>query len=185
MRRKRGPRQIAAPWGSLYWRHWERVDNTAYDLFVCPTPDGLYCELVHRYSGHPLHTWRECLSLSRWMTDAEVFIVAKSKLQELLSKAKTTGLGQAANDVPFATEYPILHELMTSLSADGKAKRQTSSLTVFTQDGMWKACVVEKDNDVSLFGSGETFFGAVANLEARLDAPIVDWRDRAPRGKKK
>jgi hypothetical protein len=119
------------------------------------------------------------------MTNREVWIMAKSRLAEVLARAKASGLGQPATDEAFGVEYPILYALMTETSTDGKTKRQTSSVTLFTQDGMWKACVVEKDADVSLFGSADTFLGALANLEARLDAPIVDWRDRAPRGKKK
>jgi hypothetical protein len=185
MRKRREPRQTSAPWGPLLWRRWERVDNHPVDCVVGADHRGIFTELVHRYSGHPLECWWEPLSVSHWMTNREVWIMAKSRLAEVLARAKASGLGQPATDEAFGVEYPILYALMTETSTDGKTKRQTSSVTLFTQDGMWKACVVEKDADVSLFGSADTFLGALANLEARLDAPIVDWRDRAPRGKKK
>jgi hypothetical protein len=176
---------VAAPWGLSYVRLWERLDDEVHDLLVCPMPTGLWCELVHRYTGHPLICWRECLSEARWMTNHEVCIVAKSRLADALAKAKAAGVGTPAVDVELEEAFPILYALMTELRVDARTVRQPSSITVFTQDGMWKCCIVEKDENKSLFGSGDTLWGALANVEARLDSPIVDWRERDEKRRKK
>jgi len=71
---------------------------------------------------------------------------------------------------------PALFEFLTVAELPGGEVRQTSTLTIFTEGGMWKACLNERDSEATLFGSGENLESCLDNLEERLKAPHVDWR---------
>lgn len=79
-------------------------------------------------------------------------------------------------------DCPALFEFLTVGELPGGEVRQTSTLTIFTEGGLWKGCLNERDSEATLFGSGDTVEACLKNLEERLTAPHVDWRRKAPGG---
>jgi len=77
---------------------------------------------------------------------------------------------------------PALFEYLTVGEMDGGETRQTSTVTIFTEGGMWKACLNERDSEATLFASGENLEACLDNLEERLKAPHVDWRRKGQSG---
>jgi hypothetical protein len=75
-----------------------------------------------------------------------------------------------------AKQCPAVHEYMTVGELPGGEVRQLSTLTVFVEGGLWKACLSEKDAEVNLFASGADLESLLDNLEERLTASHVDWR---------
>jgi len=71
---------------------------------------------------------------------------------------------------------PALFEFLTVGELANGELRQTSTVTIFTEGGMWKACLNERDSEATLFASGENLEACLDNLEERLKAPHVDWR---------
>jgi hypothetical protein len=62
-----------------------------------------------------------------------------------------------AMDSQFAGLYPVVNEMMTYQGVQGKDFRQTCTLIVVCEDGLWKLGLKERDRNVSLWVSGETF----------------------------
>jgi len=92
----------------------------------------------------------------------------------------------AMHDPAFQKTCPALFEYMTAVSFSDGQTRTPCSLTVFAEDGAFKACLSERDMDLTLWGTGATFHEALACLETRLVSPNPDWRKKRPqRGKGK
>jgi hypothetical protein len=90
-----------------------------------------------------------------------------------------------ASDPWLKKDMPAVHEYMTVGELEGGETRQLSSLTIFCEGGLWKACLSEKDAEMNLFASGASLEACLANLEERLTAPHVDWRRRGGAGGRK
>lgn len=83
---------------------------------------------------------------------------------------------RAAVDDGFAKDYPTLFEMLTFQGKVNGVVRKTCTMIVVCEDGQWKLGLKERDRDVSLWLSGETFVGALMSLEDALNAPVVAWR---------
>jgi len=117
-------------------------------------------------------------------------------VSKALSKAAGPGAGPMASDSDLAATCPALHEFLTLCELSDGRTRSTSSLLVFTEGGLWKAVLNERDAELSLWATAESLQGLFLELETRLTAPAVDWRpsrrpgsvqarqgvDRKPRG---
>jgi len=80
------------------------------------------------------------------------------------------------NDAAFAGDYPTLHEyLFQTAWADGSF-RHTSTLSVFTDNGIMKVVINDRDNNRSAFFTGKTWRDIFDKLEAALAGETVDWR---------
>jgi len=102
-----------------------------------------------------------------------------------LGSSASSAAGQAAADPAWKKEYPTLHAFMTALEEDGK-ERSPSSLVIFTEEGLWKACLSEKDANLQLWRTGETVAKLLGAIEKALAGGNADWRKRyAPEGKGK
>ncbi len=106
----------------------------------------------------------------------------------LLRPARTGGRGTgplAPVDPECLECYPSLLSWLSDDSwADGEA-RQRSTLLVVVEGDQFKACVIDKDGDATLWASARTLGDLLAAMEARLSDPEADWRRRLPPGKGK
>jgi hypothetical protein len=86
-------------------------------------------------------------------------------------------------DKDFAKEAPtLLAYLQEDAWPDGQ-DRQRSSIVLFVEDGMLKACLSEKDTSSTLWASSRNFWGILEALEGRLTEDAPDWRKSKPRKK--
>lgn len=60
---------------------------------------------------------------------------------------------------------------------DGTA-REPSTLLILFQDGVWKACLIDKATGRNLWVSSPVLRGVWDNLETALTSPRPDWRVR-------
>lgn len=82
-----------------------------------------------------------------------------------------------------AQRAPTLgHFLCDEVWPDGECKSR-SSLVVFVEDGLFKACLTEKDSNSVLWASCKSFDELLESLEARLTDDQPDWRKGRPRKK--
>lgn len=74
------------------------------------------------------------------------------------------------------------HFLCSPCWPDGEA-RQLSSLVVFVEDGIFKACLSDKDSSNVLWSSAKCWDDLLEALEARLTDDVPDWRKSRNRKK--
>lgn len=76
--------------------------------------------------------------------------------------------------------YPLLLELMGTFSDGSGKERVPASLTIFAGDGVFKACLHERQNCLKLWASSSSLTGVLEALETRLSDPEIDWRACPP-----
>jgi hypothetical protein len=114
-----------------------------------------------------------------------------SLISDALGPAATSSQGVVASDPALEKSCPVLHAFMTAVEEGGKP-RSPSSLVVFTEDGVWKGCLSEKDAGLQLWRTADSLQKLLSALEKALAGGNADWRRRyvpegkakAPRGKK-
>jgi len=84
--------------------------------------------------------------------------------------------GASFVDVEFQTSYPALSEYLTSAQYPDGTARQLATLTIFREDGFWKACLNEKDQGLVLFVAEGRFGTLLEALELLLQEDHPPWR---------
>ncbi len=108
-----------------------------------------------------------------------------AKLKAALLKAKATANPEQAADKELEKLYPIVHGFMTCREGDKKGEfRETASLTLFCEDGMFKVCLSDRESGATLWASSASFQGALDALEATAGKDEPGWRVRKPGGAK-
>lgn len=99
-----------------------------------------------------------------------------SILAGVFGSVKRGGGDRAAVDTDFEKRCPYLLELLTATPKVNGRSRQTSTMTIVAEDGMWKAGLRDRQELVSLWVSGESLQAALDALETALHADVVQWR---------
>ena len=128
---------------------------------------------------YPRRRWDQLSGLDR----EELFMSFLDQLKEAQGKKLA---GTSCADEKFQKQYPALFEYMTATAFSDGQERTPCSITVFAEDGQFKVCLAERDLDMTLWGTGETFQEALRCVEDRLKGPNPDWRrKKAYKGKGK
>jgi len=139
----------------LWWDSWS--GRTLCDVLV----------LVNQHSYRDNYSW-------------SVFMAGL--LKAALEGAKKDGKKAKTLDKDVSQVAPTLHAFLTQGEDDDGKERQVSTLLVFAEEGVWKACLSERDHDLTLWASAETFWGLLEALEGRLTESPVEWRKKKPYG---
>lgn len=91
----------------------------------------------------------------------------------------------AASDKEFQKTHPAIVEFMTLRKDDAGSARQTSSLLIFCEDGQWKCCLCEREEELTLWASADTLAELLEALEAVLQSPAPQWRSKTGKRKPK
>lgn len=146
----------------------------------------MFCGWGHKKSCRCL----PCVSFKEWSAKQAyryALASAKSQSKEVTDMALRKPLpgqqyGQAApmfDDQDFRQLYPNLYEyLFTDRWADGSV-RQTSTLSVFSDNGALKVVLNDRDNNRSAFFSAKRFNEALESMETALREETVDWKSRS------
>lgn len=138
--------------------------------------DIVYLLYLRGYRGNVLATthypqeWWESLSHPTKMERHTSYV------QKALGAASPSGKGAAASDADLAASCPALHEFLTLCQLPDGSARTPATLLVFSEGGLWKACLNERDAGLNLWATAESLQSLWCELEARLTAPVVDWR---------
>lgn len=100
-----------------------------------------------------------------------------------VASADQADAGGAADD---AGLYPSLWEHLNCRRYPDGTARETSTIVIVAQDGRWKGCLSDKDNERVMWKAGDTLDALLTALEeaAAADDPS-DWRRAAPQVKAK
>lgn len=93
--------------------------------------------------------------------------------------------GVSGQDEQFSGLYPTLWEHLTTTEWEDKSVRQTSTMTVFVEDGQVKLCLNDRSLERTCWVSGGSFMAALHSLEEGLRLDRVDWRGRPGQGQRR
>jgi len=79
----------------------------------------------------------------------------------------------------FLASYPTLQDHLKSSRYDDGSVRVTSTLMIFSDSGVLKICLNDRDNQRSCFVTGGCLKEALDNLEAGLCSDSLEWRVKA------
>ena len=85
-----------------------------------------------------------------------------------------------AFDEKFATQYPTTHAFLTESKLGGKA-RQTGTLLVFTEGGVWKACVHDRQTSRRAFVTGSGFAELLHRIDEGLSGAGLEFSRSQPK----
>jgi len=81
--------------------------------------------------------------------------------------------------------FPALFEHLTETRWDDGSRRETSSISVFVQDGTWKACLNDKDSGRTAFVSARSPDELLDVLEKAVATGSVEWKPYTGQGRGK
>lgn len=136
----------------------------------------------HRYRHSACGCFIYPCGYLEYLTMEERYKLYKELIGRVSAPRSATNGVLAAGDSEFMKDYPVLGALMLFLGEGKERRSSTASLTVFCEDGMWKVVVGDRAEHRKLWASGTTFVDAIAALEERLNAPVVEWRYESTRG---
>ena len=79
-----------------------------------------------------------------------------------------------AFDETFATEYPVVHAFLTEIELGGKP-RQTGTLLLFTEGGVWKGCVHDRCTSRRAFVTGSGFRDLLHKIDDGLSGAGLEF----------
>lgn len=97
-------------------------------------------------------------------------------LQEPEKTSAAALLSQGVELCEIATGHPAVWEHLTEVAWGSGAKRQTSTLMLFVEDGLVKLCLHDRAQGRSCWCSGASLTKALQALEAGLEGRTVEWR---------
>lgn len=128
----------------------------------------------------PSLPWVQLDALPAWYFDTlspfeqELYVMAA--LKRVVHVQAADGHSGCACDSRLLADAPLLHEHLTGAAFDDGTPRKPSTLFVFTEGGVWKACLGERNDCVNLWAEADTFFELLVRLEGRLADPNASWR---------
>lgn len=104
-------------------------------------------------------------------------------VQKVEAPANGQGRPGAAGADTLASQFPALVEYLTLATWPDGTARETATLLLLSEDGLWKACLNDRGNERSGWLSGSTLGGLLGSLEAHLAEDRMEWRRHRPGGK--
>lgn len=98
-----------------------------------------------------------------------------SFLERSYSRSNGRSSGSPPDDSTFLASYPALFEYLTASSV-GEQARETSTVTLFVEDGRFKLWLNDRDRAQGACVSSGTFAEALDQLEEGLAEGGLDWR---------
>ena len=101
------------------------------------------------------------------------------------AKDKIQAITLAQEDAAFAKKYPALSEFLSVEAWDAETERIRGTISIFWEEGSFKASVNDRDADQVAFVSKGTFSGLLESIEKGLQADSLDWRHSKGKGPQK
>lgn len=90
--------------------------------------------------------------------------------------------GGSVNDPAALKRWPDLCEFLSAVVWPDGAPRQPGSLSVFVEDGRFKAALHDRDQSLSAYLTSDALLGLLDGLEKHLKADDLDWRPWREKG---
>jgi hypothetical protein len=135
----------------------------------------------------PALPWLHLDATPSWFFDtlspAEIEVYVMAALKRVVNVQVTGSQLGRAQDRRLQDDAPLLHAHLTDPVFEDGTPRKPSSLFIFSEGGVWKACLGERNDSVNLWAESDTFFGLLVALEGRLGDATAAWRPPSPKRK--
>lgn len=111
------------------------------------------------------------------------FIKRKERGNEASQERPKVSIEQT--DGAFAKKYPATAEFLAVEEWSPEQARERGTLTVFWEDGMFKAAINDRDGEQVAFVSKVTFLALLDAIERGFVKDDHDWRSTRAKGKPK
>ncbi len=154
---------------------WQDTHRTLYGTVVVYYDNGLLVPTVYLRGGgrsfpqaRPASDFvgRDAANQREW---------SMGLISGAIGAAATPARGGTVSDAAFQKAHPVLFAFLTLTEEDG-VRRTPSSLVLFTEGTEFKACLTERDANLKLWRSAETFQGLLKAFETALASGQADWR---------
>lgn len=98
---------------------------------------------------------------------------------EVLTKStapRVDGAAVAVSDPALSKKYPMLAAHLTQATWEDGSPRQVSTMSIFTGDGAWKACLRDRERGLCLWVAATAFERLPGALETALGDENTVWR---------
>ncbi len=164
-------------------RFWQDTLVTEQATCVVEYAFGMLIPVVYVRGGRRFYPASSPASLYMGPNAADQREWMMGLISQALGKAANGVAASKATDAVMEKQCPVLFAFMTETEEEGKP-RSPSSLVIFTEDGLWKGCLSEKDSSLQLWRTGETLQKLLGALEKALASGNADWRKKwTPGGK--
>lgn len=138
--------------------------RTGRCLFVVTSDLGQFWRIP---SAHPnvfemSPEWEEAL-VAKWVRKA-------------VERQRSAAEAKSVEGAEWEASHPALWEYMSLEEGEEGKERITSMLCVFSEKGVVKVCLQDRQEALSLWASGQSLVEALDALEAVLQAGTGDWR---------
>jgi len=123
--------------------------------------------------------------LQRSKTRVRYFNVWETVMKRPDAGKSEQGVRGLLKDEQSNKNFPTLIQFLNDDTWDDGGTRTPGSLTLFIEDGCWKACLNDRDSQASLYVTGDNVGACMKSLEARLAGTAnAEWRSWKKKGKK-
>lgn len=128
--------------------------------------------------GQPVYGAGRC-SAAEWrlLDEAQREGLALVTLKRPGGGGEGKGKGKPNVDKAFADKYPYLWAFLSAGAWEDGTTRQTSTMTLFADNGTWSAAFTDRDTDQTCWASALTLEGLLEALESRVQE-AGSWRKR-------
>jgi len=147
-----------------------------FSVRVEAVPSGLVVSTFGTYSRWGRFLFFVPRWYAEWMEVEHLYFGAMSMLKKPVPVVNGAPAATATPDEDFRHSYPVLAAYLEDTTYEGGETRQTSTMTVFTELGSFKACLNDRAEGRSLFVSAPTFLGLLDALDACLTSDHVPWK---------
>lgn len=158
------------------------VDQWKFRIWKGTTTWGF--EVFSRWTGHcvggrayTMPEVRERLSLGRWNFMSQ-------DIAEVLRRRRVSAAKGEAHCKCWSVDYPLVHALLTACVVEG-VSRETASLTIFSDEGIFKVVLNDREQGISMWAAGESVPEAFDQLEKRVGDENATWRESSSGRRKK
>jgi hypothetical protein len=153
------------------------------DLSVVFRPLASAGLVVNTYSGFPVWGGVDRTHHSLPVVAACLEERFHSMLERPVRSASKEKAQALVEDPWIFDHYPLVFEWLSAETWGDGSKKERSTCTFFFEDGQVKLCLSNKDDQVSLWASGDTLEAALGVLNARLADPKAEWRPMGGKGR--
>lgn len=104
-----------------------------------------------------------CVSMARFLQESS----KNGTIREISESVPVCAIGEL---------HPCLWEYLTLTAWESGKPRTTATLLAFVEEGKFKICLNDRENQRAAWVSGATFTEAIDRLEAALIASEAEWR---------
>lgn len=91
-------------------------------------------------------------------------------------QGQSPAVAAKAERCKLTSSWTALWEQLTDVAWDDGSERRPSTLLLFFSDGVWKACLNDKESERTGWIAGHTLSELLSSLDKALAGNKVDWR---------